>query len=347
MDPSGQAVQLPAGYDVRRVLSRGAQGTVVLCERQGQSVVLRSVPAHPGSAREALAELRVLSALDHPQLARLVDHGLAPMPGELFLVRSWIEGQTLDRHLAALPAEGPARECEVARVFAGICTGLDALHRAGFVHADLKPTNVIVRTDGTPVLTDFGLATTCGQARAGGEVSGSLATLAPEQLAAGVLDARTDLFALGAMLYDALAPHRRDLASFYAHFPAADFFAAAGSEPAVLCEWARTLVGELVLRDPAQRPASAGLVGARLRASAQILGTAVSEERWTWPPSRGRRAWFAGLLERLLAPAAQDSGVLQVALDDTEEASELAAELRLSASLRGARALALDPAADL
>ncbi len=347
MTPSEPAVQLPAGYQLRRVLARGLQGTVAVCERQGQPVVVRMVPALPGSARNALAELRVLSGLEHPQLARLVDHGLAPMPGELFLARSWIEGQTLDGHLAALPPDGVDREREVARVFAGICDGLEALHRAGFVHADLKPENVIVRVDGTPVLTDFGLASARGQARAGAEVAGSLATLAPEQLAAGVLDARTDLFALGAMLYDALAAQPRDLARFYARFPSEDFFTAAHSEPAGLCEWARTLVAQLVLRDPAQRPASAGLVAARLRASVQSLRTASTGERWLWPPSRGRETWFAALLERLLAPAPQDGGVLQVALADAQEAAELVAELRLAASLRGARALALDPAVDL
>jgi len=347
MDAPQSRPQLPAGYTLSRVLARGTQGTVALCEFGGKSVVVRTLSARSGSAREALAELRVLAALDHPQLARLVDHGLAPSPGELFLARTWVEGQTLDRHLAALPPLGPGREREVARIFAGICDALEALHAAGFVHADLKPANVVVRVDGTPVLTDFGLSVARGRAREDEEVAGSLETLAPEQLAGAVLDARTDLFALGAMLFDALAPRRRDLARFYARFPAEDFFQSADTEPAQLCEWARSLVGELVLRDPAQRPASAGLVAARLRSSIAGLRGDGESERWLWPPSRGRSNWFAEVLERLIVHEPAGFGVLQFALAEGEAAAAFVEELRLSASLRGARALELEPSIDL
>ncbi|MBK7643871.1 MAG: sigma 54-interacting transcriptional regulator [Planctomycetes bacterium] len=345
MAESDLNMQVPEGYALLRVLAQGTQGTVMLCERGARPVVVRSIRA--GAARDALAELRVLSALEHPQLARLVDHGLSRTPGEVYFARTWIDGHTLDQHLAALPATGPAREREVARVFAGICDGLQALHDAGFVHADLKPGNVLVRLDGLPVLTDFGLASALGRSRADGEVAGSLATLAPEQLSGGVLDARTDLFALGAMLYDALAPRARDLGRFYARFPAQDFFVAAGGELGDLCEWARTLVGELLLRDPTQRPASASLVAARLRASVGGAHGAADTQRWVWPPSAGRRAWFEDLLDRLLSTDGQTSGVFQIALSDDEGGAALVEELRLAASLRGARAMTLDPRTDL
>ena len=99
---------------------------------------------------------------------------------------------------------------EVLRLFSKICSSLAFIHGEGIVHRDLKPANVFVRDDGNPVLVDFGLASSSrdaiGRARIeiGGELMGTVPYMAPEQVRAEPVDARTDLYALGCMLYEAL-----------------------------------------------------------------------------------------------------------------------------------------------
>jgi serine/threonine protein kinase len=154
---------LPAGYVAERVLGRRGSVWVLRARKGDESLVLR-IEEHRDSS-EGLAELAVLSAIDHPGIAPLLDHG--PLPGGgRFLARRWIDGEDLFEWSRSRSAE------EIGIQVARTCPALDHLHRAGFVHADLKPENVIVTRDGRPVLCDFGLSRRPGVRQPGDGVSG-------------------------------------------------------------------------------------------------------------------------------------------------------------------------------
>ena len=140
---------LPAGYRMVEVLRR-RPGLWVVHARRGEEDVLLRLERGAG-AREGEAELAVLGTVDHAGLARLVDHGALPGGGR-YVARQFVPGEDLERW-----SRGKSPE-ELGRVVAEVAGALDHLHRLGFVHADLKPENVIVAADGSAVLTDFGLA---------------------------------------------------------------------------------------------------------------------------------------------------------------------------------------------
>jgi len=307
---------------VARALFRGAP-VVVRLEATGEDL-------------ERRAELAVLAAVDHPGLARLVDHG-SLSNGGAFLVRSWVEGQDL-----ATWARGRSPQ-EAGRVVARLGPALDHLHRRGFVHGDLKATNVIVREGlkgPEPVLTDFGLSRPSGEANTTGTVSGTLFHVAPEVLLGASLTPAADLFALGAMLHELLVGRRPSAREFYGRFPREDFFAATRTSPEDLPAWARDLVASLLARDPSQRPASAARLG---RTLAGRLGLAVDAgegtERLRWAPMLAREAWreeWYRQLARAAEPKALSHRLCWVSLPEGEDAVALTEALALHASLQGA-----------
>ncbi|HTF91263.1 MAG TPA: protein kinase, partial [Planctomycetota bacterium] len=250
--PTPPAPEAPAGFFLRRQLAGGASAGVWLADHGGDLAVLRFETADSG---QDLAELAVLASLDHPALARLIDHGSLPGGGR-YLARAWIEGADL-LEWAASPAASDARA--IGKLIARLCLPLQALHRAGFVHADLKPQNVIVGPEGRVTLTDFGLARRSGGAR--DAVSGSAFSIAPEVLHDEAVDVRADLFALGVLIVQVFAGLHATARDFYGRFPAQDFFTAAGTSPAELPDWIADIAAGLVERDPSARPQSAAAVG--------------------------------------------------------------------------------------
>jgi transcriptional regulator with GAF, ATPase, and Fis domain len=270
---------------------------------------------------EGTAELAVLAAVDHPGLARLLDHGVLP-DGRRYVARTWIEGRDL-----AEWALGGVSHAEIGAVLARLGPALEHLHERGFVHADLKARNVIVTGDGAPVVTDFGLARSVGEAAS--TVAGNLFGLAPEVLRGRPVDSRSDLFALGVMLHELLVRERPPASEFYGRFPAEDFFTATCTSPADLPEWARDVAVSLVSRDPARRPASAAQVGRTLAAR---LGVALSfeggEPALRWPVRTGRREWC----ERWRA---RPEGLQWLRFPSSEDPRPLLDEVALVAALAG------------
>jgi len=301
--------------------------------------VLLRLASYAGGESEA--ELAVLAAVDHPRLARLVDFG--PLPGGgRFVARRWIDGVDLERWAAGRAPE------EIGRLAAGVAEALEHLHRLGFVHADLKPENVLVDAAGEPVLCDFGLSRRvgpdAGDAPGSAGVSGTLYAIAPETLLGAPPSPSSDLFALGAMLHRLLAGQRATARAFYARFPARSFFDAAESPPDQLPTWARDLVAALVARDPSRRPASAGAVARTLRMRLGVSGElARAGEELRLPIDLGRERWLAELHAALVAEdAGGASPNVWIRLPAGESAPAFAATVRLFASLRGTATVGLD-----
>ncbi len=226
-----------------------------------------------------LREARLAALLVHPNVVHAFAFG--ELYGELFLAMEYVEGEPLSRVLsAARSANTTLDPTLVAYVLAQACDGLHAAHQLrgadgrllNVVHRDVSPQNVMIAYDGQVKILDFGVAKfdtsgTSPETRTG-EVKGKMAYMSPEQALGEKLDCRSDLFAVGAVLFECVAGRRmwgtgtdvemmRKLA--LENPPRLDD--ALPSAPSALVE----LQARLVAREPAQRPASALEAAARLR----------------------------------------------------------------------------------
>jgi serine/threonine protein kinase len=202
-------------YEVRTLIGAGGMGNVYLAEdsRLGRKVALKVLSSEllDDSQFRArfLREARSLSRLSHPHICVL--HDIGNQDGIDFLVMEHVEGETLADRLK----RGPVPLDQALRYAIEIADALDAAHRQGITHRDLKPANVMLTKSGAKLL-DFGLAkmkskTSVENAVAqtsdpttGGMILGTLPYMAPEQLEGKETDARTDIFAFGAVLYETI-----------------------------------------------------------------------------------------------------------------------------------------------
>ena len=154
-------------------------------------------------------EIIALQTVSHPNVVRLVEYTFSSKTGQHrhYLVEEFIEGTDLDAHLVAGQSWQRTR---IADFFAPLCDGLAEFQRHGIVHRDLKPSNIRVRADGSPVIIDFGLARLLNMTdltrTAEGAAIGTPLYFAPEQFSGTKydIDHRTDLFAVGVLIYQAL-----------------------------------------------------------------------------------------------------------------------------------------------
>ena len=223
--------------------------------------------------REAL----VLSRLSHPGVATIFDFDTRD--GYEFLVMEYVAGGTLQSRLSA----GPLPIDEVLALGAAIADALDNAHRNGFLHRDLKPGNIALTTDGHPKILDFGIALLLSGDKADGRITqagtilGSLPYMAPEQLFGEPGDARTDVYALGVMLFEMVTGQR----PFAKDRTEALMFAII-SNAAVSVKELRPdapdaldrLIAECLRKDPADRPPTAAHVSQALRGIREGIPTA-------------------------------------------------------------------------
>jgi serine/threonine-protein kinase len=194
-------------YEIKRLIGAGAAGEVYAAvERDsGRRVAMKFLSsdlAADAKARERLKrEARAVRALDHPGIAKVFEIGEAE--GRPFIAMELHEGRALTDRFA----RGPVPLKELVRIGAEVASALRAAHEAGIVHRDVKPANVLLTVQGQVKLVDFGLAKLATgidgtKLTRTGAVIGTMAYMAPEQLAGEAVDHRADLWSLGVMLYE-------------------------------------------------------------------------------------------------------------------------------------------------
>jgi WD40 repeat protein len=222
-------------YEILDLVGAGGMGEVyrAVDPRLGREVAVKVLPEEVGSDPERLArferEARAVAALNHPNILTVFDVGL-PRPTDTtstaaapYVVTELLEGETLRE----LVSRRTPTQRQVLSFALQVAHGLDAAHAKGIVHRDLKPENVFVTTDGRVKLLDFGLAKvvdrraadsvepTASSPTGAGQMVGTVGYMSPEQVRGLAVDARTDVFSLGVVLYELLAgrhPYRRDTA---------------------------------------------------------------------------------------------------------------------------------------
>jgi serine/threonine-protein kinase len=208
--PEGTPLPRVPGYEVESLLGRGGMGVVFRARhlRLGRVVALKmtlgGAYAGPDELERFQREAEVVARLRHPHIVQIYDIG--DSEGRPYFTMEYVAGGSLAERLAGRPQ--PPREA--AALLATLAEAVGAAHQAGIVHRDLKPANVLLAADGTPRISDFGLARLlddeAGLTRTGG-VAGTPSYMAPEQAAGQRLAVgpAADVYALGAILYEALA----------------------------------------------------------------------------------------------------------------------------------------------
>ncbi len=280
-------------YRIVGLIGRGGMGDVfeAVDPRLGRHVAIKLLPRRrdrrPGAEERFLREARAASALDHPNICTVHDVGETER-GDPYLVMGYYAGETLEARLAKGPL--PIEEaCDLARQ---VARGLERAHEAGIVHRDVKPANVLVTERGEAKILDFGIARLLGDASLTqtGARLGTPAYMSPEQARGEAADERTDVWALGLLLYEMIA----------------------GAKP-FAGDNARALVHAILNRDPiplGQR--RAGVPGGLERV---VMRALARDRAWRYPtmtelltdlepPVLGApqaRRWRSGLLAAVLA----------------------------------------------
>ena len=213
-----------AHYEILEPIGKGGMGEVYRASdtKLGRDVAIKVLPDEFAENEERLArfrrEAKVLASLNHANIATL--HGLENSGNTQFLVMEVVEGETLAERIA----RGPIPVDEALALFKDIAEGLEAAHVKAVVHRDLKPANIKIGPDEKPKILDFGLAKAfVGEAGAGadssqsptltkgtalGAIVGTAAYMSPEQARGKAVDQRTDIWALGVCLFEALSGHK-------------------------------------------------------------------------------------------------------------------------------------------
>ena len=341
---------LAGRYRIVGLLGRGGMGEVYRAEdlKLGEAVALKFLPAELTLDGAALArfhrEVRVARNVAHRNVCRVFDIGEAG--GLHFLSMEYIDGEDLSgllKRIGRLPRD---KAVELARQ---ICAGLGAAHEAGVLHRDMKPANVMIDGKGRAKITDFGLAQVADELKDQAAFAGTPAYMAPEQITAGEVSVKTDLYALGLVLYEMFTGEKafteedwRELMARGGHGEA--------SRPSSHVEGLNPMVETVILRcleeDASRRPSSALEVAAALPggdplAVALAAGETPSPEMVAAAPEKGTLrprvaiACLAGLVALLLArvPLAERSRLISLVRPEkspevlADRAATLASEL--------------------
>ncbi len=284
-------------YEVRERIAAGGMATVYLAldtrlERLVAVKVMHAAFSGDSEQGEFASrfrrEAKASARLTHPGLVRVYDQGT---DGDLsYLTMEYVDGENLRTRLLH---ESTLTVGESLALIEAILDALSAAHRLGLVHRDVKPENVLIDEDGRPKLADFGLARAVTEvtSTSTGTIMGTVAYLAPELVQRGDTDARTDIYAVGIMLFEALtgrqpftAPSAIEVATRHVHedVPA----------PSTYVPWLPAEIDSLVLalasRDPSGRPANATTALALVRQTRAMIDEPTLDRK-AEPPSGAYR----------------------------------------------------------
>jgi len=270
-------------YRVDALIARGGMSTVYagtdlrLDRRVAVKVMAPALAHDPAFTERFVREARTAARLSHPNAVAVFDQGAEETPAGrvVFLVMELVTGSTLRE---VLRRRGRLRPDEAVSVLEPVLAALAAAHRAGLVHRDVKPENVLVSTDGTVKVVDFGLAravaapSTSTQA---GMVLGTVAYVSPEQVSRGVADTRTDVYSAGVVLFELLTgapPYGGESAIAVAYRHVHDDVPPPSTQVAGIAPALDELVLRATRREPGGRPADAGVFLAELAMARADLG---------------------------------------------------------------------------
>lgn len=271
-----QAGRLLEGrYRIGQRIARGGMAGVyeAVDERLGRTVAVKIM--HPGLgdatrdgeesfARRFVREARAAAQLSHPNVVAVHDQGRDPSDGTVYLVMEYVPGHTLRDVVAK---EAPMSPERALALLDPVLSALAAAHRAGVVHRDVKPENVLIADDGRVKVADFGLARAVSaetqHTATAGVLIGTVSYLAPELVVEAEADARVDVYAAGVMLYELLTgekPHDAEtpIAVAYRHVHH-DVPAPSLRVPGIP-DYVDALVARATVRDVTLRPADAGVL---------------------------------------------------------------------------------------
>jgi serine/threonine-protein kinase len=270
-------------YQIVGPIGKGGMGEVYRADdsRLGRSVAIKVLPADVSTDRERRVrferEARAIAALNHPHICAI--HDVGHQDGVDFLVMELLDGESLADRLA----RGPLPFDEARGIALVVVETLGAVHERGLIHRDLKPANIFLTRHGVKLL-DFGLARDAGPAETvdtrltqQGLVVGTPRYLAPEQVRGQAVDHRSDLFAVGAVIYEMLTGR----AAFDAPSLVDILHAVAYEEPPALAPGAAPpefehAVRQALAKDPAQRPATAAVLVQALKAGSSTATVAMT-----------------------------------------------------------------------
>ncbi len=287
VDLTGQRV---GAYRLERLIRRGGMGAVYLAARDdgeySKHVAIKFIRPSllsPSLLKRFKVERQILADFDHPGIARLIDGGTTEQ-GIPFFIMEFVQGEALDDVLL----QGPLPQARASRLAVSVAEVLEAIHSKGLVYRDLKPSNIMLTGTSVKVL-DFGIAKIM-QDETGGErtltepgwIVGSPPYMSPEQASGGRIDARSDVFSYGVVIFEALTGHlpfSGDAREEYVrNLISAEPKALPASVPARL----RAVVDRCLKKAPSERFSSGGELAYAVRAA---LAPDIAERRpvgWQW-----------------------------------------------------------------
>ncbi|MGP4025235.1 Stk1 family PASTA domain-containing Ser/Thr kinase [Actinomadura sp. 3N407] len=266
---------LDGRYRIESRIARGGMATVYVARdiRLDRIVAIKVMHAGLASDEDFVArfigEAKAAAALSHPNVVAVYDQRT---DGEhVFLVMEYVAGRTLRDALTSLGRLGPRAALEIMQP---VLAALGAAHRAGLVHRDVKPENVLITEDGRVKVADFGLARaeTASKMTKTGMIIGTVGYLAPEQVLAGSADVRSDVYAAGVMLFELITghlPHRGDTPLAVAYKHVNETVPPPSSVVPGLPPQVDALVTDATSHDPARRPVDANQYHAEV---AEVFG---------------------------------------------------------------------------
>jgi serine/threonine protein kinase len=267
-------VTLGGRYRLDERIAGGGMGDVwrgtdeVLGRTVAVKILLPALLDEPGFAERFRGEARTMATINHPGVVDVYDYGSDQQLA--FLVMEYVEGDALSRTLSRVGRLTPARTMALV---AQAADALQAAHANGIVHRDVKPGNLLVRPNGTLVLTDFGIARSAmvGQLTVAGSVLGTASYISPEQASGAVATAASDVYALGVVAYQCLSGHRPFDGATPIEIAMKHVRDNPRPLPADIPPAIRSIVDRAMAKDPAARwPTAAAMAGVARQAASSL-----------------------------------------------------------------------------